>query len=377
MKTIKLYIEPASLPLTLQLLDYIRSYKDDNIINIIAFQRLRVDTNYINKENTVFIDNVNIGLNEKLKSITHFIKRVQPSRIEVHTNIHREKDILFPLMKLLAPFCSLDNIKLHLYDDGSGSLIERSAIESLDSVAFEHLMQKRKKQLLTVLKSSKNREYTWNVIDNYIWHYLLDTKYYFITQPERNITNAFYNKLEQYVTYTNFNVKNILSPEEQQLLLNLVNFPMALYHKLQQLKKEPDALMLVTSYCPEPVKAITYHQRLIALIQKLKIDGKIPDAAKVIFKGHPENKKLNNEIRLAIGNDTICVPDSIPIEFLSSFNLIPHNVGGEFSSTFFCLEDVNAEFVILKGQDSDMGNKVFHDIASKYKAFSADKVIYI
>ena len=54
MKTVKLYIEPASLPLTQQLLNYIRSYKNDNIVNIIAFQRLKVNTNYTNKKNTVF-----------------------------------------------------------------------------------------------------------------------------------------------------------------------------------------------------------------------------------------------------------------------------------------------------------------------------------
>ena len=113
MKTVKLYIEPASLPLTQQLLNYIRSYKNDNIVNIIAFQRLKVNTNYTNKKNTVFIDNVNIGLNEKLTAMANFIKGVQPSRVEVHTNIHRERDILFPMMKLLAPFFSLDNIKLN------------------------------------------------------------------------------------------------------------------------------------------------------------------------------------------------------------------------------------------------------------------------
>lgn len=377
MKTVKLYIEPASLPLTQQLLNYIRSYKNDNIVNIIAFQRLKVNTNYTNKKNTVFIDNVNIGLNEKLTAMANFIKGVQPSRVEVHTNIHRERDILFPMMKLLAPFFSLDNIKLHLYDDGSGSLIERDAIESLDSVAFDHLMQQRKKQLLAVLKATESKEYTWNIIDNYIWHYLVDTQYYFISSRKKNNTNAFYNKIERHVIYTNFNLQKNITPEEQQLLLKLVNFPMALYHKLEQLNKDPNALMFVTSYCLDPVKAMTYHQRLIALIQQLKTDGKIPDSAKVIFKGHPENKKLNHEISQAIGNDVLCVPDEIPIEFLSSFNLLPHNVGGEFSSTFFCMKDINVEFVILKGREAEMDNKIFCEIANKYNAFEMDKVIYL
>lgn len=377
MKTVKIYIEPASLPLSLQLLNYIGTYKDNNVIHVIAFQRLKIDTHFINPKNTVFIDNVNIGLNEKLKSIANFVKGVQPFDIEIHTNIHRERDILFPMMKLLAKFYSFENIRLHLYDDGTGSLIERAAIESLDSVAFEHLMQKRKKQLLLVLKSSENKEYTWNVIDNYIWHYLVDTKYYFINAHEKKVINAFYQKIEKHVTYTNFSVQGNISPKEQQLLLNLIGFPLELFHKLEKIKNDPDSLMFVTSYCLNSVKAAIYHQRLIALIQKLKLDGKIPDSAKVIFKGHPENKKLNLEISQAIGTDVICVPDEIPIEFLNSFDLLPRNVAGEFSSSLFCMADINVEFVIMKGCDTDVENKIFCDIATKYKAFRMDKIIYL
>lgn len=377
MKTVKIYIEPASLPLSLQLLNYIGTYKDNNIIHVIAFQRLKINTNFINSKNTVFIDNVNIGLNEKLKSIANFVKGVQPFNIEIHTNIHRERDILFPMMKLLANFYSFKNIRLHLYDDGTGSLIERAAIESLDSVAFEHLMQKRKKQLLSVLKSSENKEYTWNIIDNYIWHYLVDTKYYFINLNEKKLINEFYQKIEKHVTYTNFNIQKNILPEEQQLLLNLIGFPLELFHKLEKIKNYPDSLIFVTSYCLDPVNAAIHHQRLIALIQKLKLDGKIPDAAKVIFKGHPENKKLNFEISQAIGHGVICVPDEIPIEFLNFFGLLPRNVGGEFSSSLFCMEGINIEFVIMKGSYSDVENKIFCDIANKYKAFSIDKIIYL
>ncbi|MEG0098637.1 MAG: hypothetical protein RR750_04520 [Citrobacter sp.] len=377
MKTVKLYIEPASLPLTQQLLNYIRSYEDDSVINIVAFQRLKLNMDYINKKNTAFIDNINIGLSEKLIKIAEFINGVKPLLIEIHTNIHRERDILFPLMKLLAVSFSLVDIKLHLYDDGSGSLIERAAIESLDSRELDRLMLKRREQLLGVLTRGSKKEYEWNVVDNYIWHYILDVTYYFIPPRLRISTNEFYKKLEQHVIYSNFNIQEQYSVKEKALLLKLVSFPVELYNKLEKIKKEPDVLLFITSYCPDPLKVLTYHQRLITLISILKSSGKIPDSSKVIFKGHPENRKLNHEICLAIGSDVIRVPDEIPVEFLSSFDLLPRKIGGEFSSTFFCMEDINAEFIILKGEESDKANEIFCNIANKYKAFDTNKIVYI
>ncbi|MEG1419369.1 MAG: hypothetical protein RSA95_06210 [Citrobacter sp.] len=377
MKTVKLYIEPASLPLTQQLLNYIRSYEDDSVINIVAFQRLKLNMDYINKKNTAFIDNINIGLSEKLIKIAEFINGVKPLLIEIHTNIHRERDILFPLMKLLAVSFSLVDIKLHLYDDGSGSLIERAAIESLDSRELDRLMLKRREQLLGVLTRGSKKEYEWNVVDNYIWHYILDVTYYFIPPRLRISKNEFYKKLEQHVIYSNFNIQEQYSVKEKALLLKLVSFPVELYNKLEKIKKEPDVLLFITSYCPDPLKVLTYHQRLITLISILKSSGKIPDSSKVIFKGHPENRKLNHEICLAIGSDVIRVPDEIPVEFLSSFDLLPRKIGGEFSSTFFCMEDINAEFIILKGEESDKANEIFCNIANKYKAFDTNKIVYI
>ncbi|QMJ02400.1 hypothetical protein HVY04_04445 [Citrobacter freundii] len=377
MKTVKLYIEPASLPLTQQLLNYIRSYTDDNVINIIAFQRLTLNTDYINQKTTAFIDNINAGLSEKIIKIAGFIHGVKPSQIEIHTNIHRERDILFPLMKLLAPTFSLTAIKLHLYDDGSASLIERAAIESLDSREFERLMLKRKAQLLGVLSGKDKKDYDWNIVDNYIWHYVLDVTYYFISPPQRIAANAFYEKLERHVVYSHFNVQDRVSAQEKALLLRLVNFPQKLYHTLTTLQQEPDALLFITSYCPDPEKTMMYHQRLIALIASLKTNGKIPNESKIIFKGHPENKALNHEVCRAIGPDVIRVPDEIPIEFLTSFNLLPRNIGGEFSSTFFCMENMNVQFIILKGSPDDRANKAFYAIANKYQAFDTQKVIYL
>lgn len=377
MKAVRIYIEPASLPLTQQLVDYIKKYEDNNIVNIIAFQRLNINVQFVNNENTAFIDNVNDGLLEKLRRIATFVRGLQASSIEIHTNIHREKDILFPLMRMLASFYPIANIKLKLYDDGSGSLIERAAIESLDSVNFERLMQQRKEQLLEVLNSHDDRKYTWNTVDNYIWHYFMDVQYFFIKPRKKALNKPFYKKIEPYVVYSDFNIQKQVSEKEKTLLLNLVNFPMDLYHHLAILQNDPQSLLFITSYCMDPDKKMLYHQRLIELIGKLKLSGKIPDSAKVVFKGHPENSALNPEICQAIGHNVTCIPDAIPIEFLSSFNLLPKRIGGEFSSTFFCLEGGDTEFVILKGKKYERHNQVFYDLSNKYKAFDLDKIIHI
>ncbi|EPF6161495.1 TPA: hypothetical protein MX214_004776 [Citrobacter sedlakii] len=377
MKKVKLYIEPASLPLTLQLLNYIKSSQDNTIIHIIAFQRLRLNTEYINKQNTAFIYNINTGLEEKLSKMAGFVKGIRPESIEIHTNIHRERDILFPLMKLLAAFHPPEKISLHLYDDGSGTLIERAAIETLDSPDFDRLMEKRKQQLQAVLLGRSTREYAWNTIDNYLWHYLLETQYYFIAPPRKKKTNAFYQRLEKHVTYTGFSVLDRVTPEEKTRLLNLVNFPMALYAQLESLRADPQALLFITSYCLDPFMAANWHQRLLALINTLKNQGGIPPAAKVVFKGHPENKSNNDELYRAVGAQAVRIPDAIPVELLNAFGLLPARIGGEFSSTFFCADNIDVAFVILKGQQSDKHNQVFMDIAQRYQAFDASKLVYL
>lgn len=377
MKTVKIYIEPASLPLTQHLLNYVKDYGDSSIINVIAFQRLKINTDAITKANTAFIDNVNAGLNEKLQKMAGFVKGLQPTGVEIHTNIHRERDILFPLMKMLAQFYPLTRIRLHLYDDGSGSLIERSVIDTLEPAEFDRVMLKRKNQLLSVLTVPGRKEYRWTILDNYIWHHLVDTRYYFITPHENVMNQVFYQKLAPYITYTRFTLQGQTSAKENALLLRLVNFPVDLYHRLTHLRHDAAALLFITSYCIEPQKAALYHQRLIALIHQLKVAGRLPAPEKIIFKGHPENRKRNDEIRQALGKSVTCVPDAIPVEFLHSFNLLPANIAGEFSSTFFSIESLKVKFVILKGKPEDEENKHFFDIARQYNAFDADKMIYL
>nr|EKX8507932.1 hypothetical protein [Citrobacter sedlakii] len=48
-----------------------------------------------------------------------------------------------------------------------------------------------------------------------------------------------------------------------------------------------------------------------------------------------------------------------------------------FSSTFFCADNIDVAFVILKGQQSDKHNQVFMDIAQRYQAFDASKLVYL
>lgn len=94
------------------------------------------------------------------------------------------------------------------------------------------------------------------------------------------------------MTYTGFSVLDRVTPEEKTRLLNLVNFPMALYAQLESLRADPQALLFITSYCLDPFMAANWHQRLLALINTLKNQGAFHLQLKWCLKGIRKTKAI-------------------------------------------------------------------------------------
>lgn len=377
--TLKLYIEPASLPLTYQLADYVKSIENPEIYSIIVFQRLKLNISGIDNGRTVFIDNVNNGLELKLDKISKFIISKSLTRLEIHTNIYRESDILLPLMKRIAPHFSLEKIQLHLYDDGVGTLLQRSYIKTLDEAKLNNFIDQRKNQLHThLLDQDSTSGYEWTLVDNYIWHHLVDVKYYFI---KPNVTlksnQKFFREMTSCVVDMHFDIEKQLLNNFSGAWNNLFNIPLNFFTQLKKLSTDNGATLFLTSYYNDKDNIMAHHMSLLEKISQLREEKKLPTSDKILFKGHPENKELNDEISSYLGKNITIIPDDIPLEYLSASNLLPKKICGTFSSAMFSMPGKDIKFILMNGNKNTPYNRKLLNISTEYNCFTLNQVIYL
>lgn len=378
-KTLKIYIEPASLPLTYELIDYVNNIENESVYSVILFQRLKIDMTNIQNGRTVFIDNVNDRLTLKLDSLAKFILGKPDANIEIHTNIYREYDILYPLMKRIVPETPFKKIKLHLYDDGTGTMLQRMALGQVDETIIKNSMPGRAKLLQQHLTSNDNtRVWEWHYIDNYTWHYFMDTKYYLI-QPKNNTTvkNSFVANLHKHTVSMYFDPQNNIKIAMPEVWSHLFNTSNDLLIKLQEHAADEQSVLLLTSNYIDREYKEQYKNSLISNIISLQNSGQLPCASKIVYKGHSENIDLNQEICQILGDNITIIPEGAPMEYFQMVGLLPKNVGGCFSTSMFSLYNKDIKFIFFNGTESDETNKLFLKLNDYYDCFSTERIIYL
>jgi hypothetical protein len=379
MSILKVYIEPASLPLTYQLADYVKNIENPDIYSIIVFERLKLNINNFNNGRTVFIDNVNNNLAQKLDKIAKFIINKPLTGLEIHTNIYRESDILLPLMKRIAPHFALEKIQLHLYDDGAGTLLQRSYINTLDEAKLNKFTKQRRKKLLTyLLDQDSSLGYEWTLVDNYIWHHLTDVKYYLINPGVTlKYDKIFFKEMAPFVIDMHFDIEYYIPTNLSDIWQNIFNIDANTFTQLQNISQDDEATLFLTSYYIDKPNIVAHHASLLEKIAQLKKENKLPTSDKIVFKGHPENKALNDEISICLGKNIITIPDNIPLEYLFASNLLPRKICGTFSSAMFSMPGLDIRFVLMNGSRNTSINDKLLNIAKAYNCFDSDKLIYL
>jgi hypothetical protein len=379
MSILKVYIEPASLPLTYQLADYVKNIDNPDIYSIIVFERLKLNINNFNNGRTVFIDNVNNNLVQKLDKIAKFIINKPLTGLEIHTNIYRESDILFPLMKRIAPHFALEKIQLHLYDDGVYTMQERASLSSFDGEKLDMIAQKRKDQLLAILLNNDSMEnFIWNVVDNYIWHYFMNVKYYFIKSEALLKTESkYFRTMSHHVEEINFDLKGEFTKYVASIWRKLLDIPSSIQSCLKKFSYDKDAMLVLTGYCVDREKINCHHRSLMKKIEYLKKTNVLPVSTKIVYKGHPENKTLNKEIEQILGKDITIIPDYLPVEYLYISKLLPNNICGAFGTAFFSMPNKNIKFVFMNSNKDNEDNIKLTNLVNDYKCFDIEKIIYL
>ncbi|WP_181573244.1 hypothetical protein [Enterobacter sp. RIT418] len=379
MKTLKIFIEPASLPLTQQLKNYVQSIDDENVFSVLILERLKLNNaNQVNGR-TVFAYKVNDHLSQKLDSVAKFIANKKDFKIEIHTNIIRETDILVPLLQRVLPKISLKQLQLHLYDDGTGTIIQRVMMGRFDGKLLSTMMRERSEVFQHVLMMDKPLgSWEWNIADNYIWHYFIDTKYYLL-EPfyNKTIKNHFFDELLPFIIPLSYREGDISLLSNNGIWDRLLNIPEDLRIRLSAIAKNRDATLFLTTYCPDIQKRAVHHQAMLRKITELKSSGMLPNDTSIIYKGHPVNHELNHELCTALGDNITVLPDNIPLEYLHTQNLLPKNIAGCFGTSFFSMKDKNVKFVIMNGDKYCDENIMNIEIIQMHRCFDTDKIIYL
>lgn len=378
-KTLKIYIEPASLPLTYELADYINSIDNESVSSVILFQRLKIKIDSIQNGRTIFIDNVNDNLELKLNSISKFIVGKSDSKIEIHTNIYREYDILFPLLKKIIPSVPFDRIVLHLYEDGTGTMLQRLTINKITEESISKTLSKRVNALRdNLINCAPIDSWNWLIIDNYLWHYFMDVKYHLIEPSNDNSNkNSFMIYLNDFTVPMSFSCNEVLNAKMSFIWNDIFNVKESLILKLKELSKDEKSILFLTSNYTDNNFREEYQNSLLDKITQLKSSGTLPCNSKIVYKGHPENIAFNNEICKALGENIIKLPESVPMEYFKLHGLLPKKVGGSFSSSMFSMDFDHIEFVILNGSKHDNINQKILELNLEYNCFDEKKITFL
>ncbi len=379
MKTLKIYIEPASLPLTQQLNNYVQSIDDENVFSILILGRLKLNNAALVNGRTVFSYNVNEYLSQKLDSVAKFIANKKDYTIEIHTNIIHETVILVPLLQRVLPKIPLKQLKLHLYDDGTGTIIQRVMIGRFDGKLLRKMMRERSEVFQHLLMMNKPLgSWEWNIADNYIWHYFIDTKYYLL-EPfyNKTVKNHFFDELQPSIIPLSYKEGDISLLSNSGIWDRLLNIPEDLRVRLSAIAKYRDATLFLTTFYPDIRKRTAHHQAMLRKITELKSSGMLPNETSIIYKGHPANHELNHELCTALGNNITVLPDNIPLEYLHTQRLLPKNIAGCFGTSFFSMKDKNVKFVIMNGDKHCDENIMNIEIIQMHSSFDTDKIIYL
>ncbi|MBV7403917.1 glycosyltransferase family 9 protein [Enterobacter sp. ENT03] len=367
---IKIYIEPASLPLTNQLADYAACFDHADTFKIIMFERMTLDGAALQPFQTLFSKGVNLNLPQKIEKIGQFIARLQPEGIEIHSNLFRSGEIVLPLLCQLVKHIDVARVKLHLWDDGLTGIMERRRLvgQPYDTLQKDkHAMRAMLIDTLTTPVNSITPQ-RGNLFLNYLWSEVVATTWHLLCPA---LTPALFYRLfpnvARHCVAMRFQVSDRLNAGQFAFYQKLVALPETLRDRLTPLAQHPQALLFLGTFRYPRCFSELHQRALLRKISELKAAGKLPPPALILFKGHPENRLYNAQIAAALGEEVTTIPEDIPVEFLESLGLLPQQIAGSFGVSFLTLRHKQVPFLLLNEDDT-------HPQTRDYVALIADSL---
>ena len=355
MQKLKLYLSSGSVQTIPQMLDLAYCAYDLSIVKIICWYRTELTQFQLRGTNAFYIPQKYIVSPEFVNKIMEIISVFKPQQIEIHANLGFTNVELYRVLASVTRIVDRERLKIHLYDDGMQSIIDRFEFSRLKEKEFNELKNSCLHYLSTILKDETNpyADYLrsrWPTLMNYLWHHFFDVTYHIMDKHEGRLYHTV-TPFQQFIINNTQTLQHAsiehTDPKTLAFCLSLLKLDILTLNKIKHKKQQENSLLYMGAGYLNAEKDNAITNKQIIKIESMKAQGIIREQDRLIFKAHPINHINNRErIEQALGNDVYTLPNSIPFEILPLIGLTPPDIICTFSTLIFTMNPTSFRHII-------------------------------
>jgi hypothetical protein len=350
MRTLKLYIDSATLPVIHQMADFVRCEFDPDVFKLVTWRRFPMTADAAAASQTIYFHQLANVSRDFVGLACALVSEIRPDRLEFHTNHIWALGGLAPVVRALIRRRLVDpgQIDLRIYGDGTWEIRDREAMGLSGQLGVE--LEAAALRLSDLLFGPHERPS--DPLMNYGWHRLFRTTYEglcwdrFFARVGPQLRDG--GRLEAATRTMRFDHAQALPPELWTRYLAKMGITEELAARLRPLAVDPETFMFVTLSSWDPALNRYFRDVLITTIRRLRADGWIPARSPIAFKGHPANPEYDQDLMDVLaeeGAPVTHIPARVPIEVLDMAGLLPRNVGGTSSSSYHTIAPDRVRFI--------------------------------
>jgi len=348
-RTLKLYVDSTSLSLVQQMADFVACADSPDVIKLITWLRLPLEPAQLKRYGAVYSPQRAAVHPDFVRQVCDSVRKHRYPHIELHTNQYQAWRGALPLLRALLPLAeSLGcRVTLALYDDGTIGPLQRETLKARPDP--DAALTQAAAELRRAVYDGAPLQ--WGIAHSYAWQHLLPTRYHLLRRDvlQRDTAGqALHALLDPFSTDMRFDGLPHLNAEQQALYLRLFGLDAAVGDQLAALAARPDALVFVgTASRDAPDNLILRNSQLKAIAQ-LRDGGVLGACDAIGYKGHPANLEYDADLMAALGEGTLALPPRVPLEVLMMAGLLPWQVGGVASSSYWTIPPERIAFMLCR-----------------------------
>lgn len=345
---LKLYIDSTSLSLVPQAADFVQCADDADTAKVITWLRVTLGEKQIEGRQAVYLPQMAAVSAEFIQAVIGLANEHPFRLVEIHSNqVHSWRGVL-PLLRHLLPVLDAKGaqLRLHLYDDGSLSLLQRETLKA--QADLPGALARAAAQLRGVLRERASLQ-QWTVLHSHAWHLAVDTTYHML---RRDILRRDERGAEVAACFDGvardmrLDVFGELDARQQAMYLDLFGVDETTRRRLGAVAADERSFLFTgTGAFDKPIND-RLGQAQLRTIAKLHAQEMFPSGGPMCFKAHPANSAYTSALCAALGEGTIELPPQVPLEVLMSAGCLPANLGGVLSTLHLTLPAQRVRFAV-------------------------------
>jgi hypothetical protein len=349
-RTLKLYIDSATLPVIHQMADFLRCEFDPDVYKLVTWRRFPISPEEAAASQTVYFHQLANVSRDFVGLACALVTELRPARVEIHTNHIWALGGLAPVLRAFVRRRLIDpsRIDLHIYGDGTWELRDRDAMGLSGRLGDE--LEAAAERLADLIFGPVER--SSDQVMNYGWHRLFRTVYHglawdrFFDRVRPQLRPGC--RLEAATRAMRFDYAQTLPPDLWRRYLAKMGLSEDVQRSLRELAARPGSFMYVALALWDPAANRYFRDLQLATIRRLRAEGLIPAGSLIAYKGHPGNPEYDGDLIAALseeGGAALEVPRQAPLEVLEMAGLLPEAVGGSLSSSFHTIDPSRIRFL--------------------------------